>query len=480
MASATDAPRACGPFAGGFPLAAVVLAAALVAAAPAVPQRLGANAGLAPLARVAAVGSAAPTEARVSGLERPAAPRTGWDSRVSLGWSLLTERNGLAADYQDLRSQVRLTTPDLGRAGLRLHVDLRAREGWDEFYPGATNPYQSRRQVRSAYAQIPAAGGVLQLGRHQPDLRVASAWAADGLTWVRRGNRWSMGLTGGWQVPFWQPDSPWSRRQVQAGAEVAWRPGRPWELQAGLLRDEDRFGAGRWRSVGVGRWRGHGGWESQASAEVDPGRRQWLGAQARTGWRGTGGRSLALGYRLRVPSAWPVTGTAAPPAPVVMDSVWYGGRIHDVSLSASLPLGAATQLTGSVQATQGARRLRREQLSLRHRGLPAWSRGSATLSLADSWSRWRQLEQLTLSLGSPLGRRCSYAIGATATASRWEPDRNPTWRVRVEPTLGLRGMAGGGVGWELHVEEEMDEFQHLRTRMAAGLTWTHQERHGAP
>lgn len=404
--------------------------------------------------------------------------RSGWSGRVSLGWSLLTERNRMAADYQDVRSQIRLSTPDLGRPGVRLHLDLRARQGWDEFYPGVGNPYQSRRQVRGAYAQMPAAGGVLQVGRHQPDLRVASAWTADGLTWVRRGARGSLGLTGGWQVPFWQPDAPWSRRQVQGGAEAAWRLGQRWELQAGLLRDEDRAGAGRWRSVGVGRWRGPGGWESLASAEVDPDRRQMLGAQARTGWRGFSGRSLALGYRLRVPSAWPVTGTAAAASPAFTDSVWYGGRIHDVSLSASLVVGARTQLTGSVQATQGARRLRREQLSLRHRGLPWWSGGSVALSFVDSWSRWRQLEQMTLQLSSPLGRRCLLALGATATASRWEPDRDPAWRVRAEPTIGLRGMAGGGLGWELRVEEEMDEFQHLRTRMAAGLTWTHQERSG--
>ncbi|MFA6110007.1 MAG: hypothetical protein WDA75_14665 [Candidatus Latescibacterota bacterium] len=399
-------------------------------------------------------------------LALPLAAAPGWDSRVTLGWSLLTERNNLAADYQDLRGQVRLATPTLGRRAARFHLDLRARQGLQERYFGDANPYESRRQVRAAFLEMKVAGGVLQAGRHLPELRAIVPWSADGITWTGHRADWSAGFTGGYQVPFWRANLPISRGAAQWGSEMRWHPrARAWEAGAAFLRDQGDDGAGRWRLGLDGRWRAGASLEGTVRTEVDPTSGRWLSGQTRAAWRSRTGRSAGAGYGQRLPSAWPV--------PVAGDTGRYGSRVHDLTAWASQPWGSSTVVSLHLRATRGGRRLRTEQLVVQRRGLPLLSRANLTLAVSDSWSRWRQLEQLSLQVQTPWRRRWSGTFGAVGTAFRWEPDRRPEWRFRARPHLGLRFAPGRGLTWDLRVEEEIDEFQHLRTRAAAGLTWTH-------
>jgi hypothetical protein len=387
-----------------------------------------------------------------------------WDGRLALRWNLLTRRNSVRSDYQDLRGQARLTSPAMGRRAVRLHLEVSARQGLDERFFGEDNPYANRLQVRRAFAEArQVAGGELHLGRHQPQLRGIGPWEVDGVTWRRQGRVWSVGLTGGFQVPFWEADAPPDRGAAQWGGEARWHlPGQPWEAGIAALRDANAEGTGRWRLGLDGSWRAGRQLSGLARAELDPRNRRWLLWRLSGTCRPGAALSAGLSYAYRRPTAFPVAGEE--------DTLAYGERVRDLGGWVSGRWGRSLSGLLRLRSTWGGRQFRSEQAQVRWRDLPLSGWGLA-LSLSDSWSPWRRLEQATLEMQGRRGRRWYFAAGATGSLFEWDTSRAPAWRVRLRPRLSLRFTPAGPLVWETRVEEELDEFQNLRTRATAGMAW---------
>ncbi|MEW6749846.1 MAG: hypothetical protein AB1505_02585 [Candidatus Latescibacterota bacterium] len=145
------------------------------------------------------------------------------------------------------------------------------------------------------------------------------------------------------------------------------------------------------------------------------------------------------------------------------------GHVHALSGWARWRRGSSLSASVQVRSSYGQRQVRSEQAHLSWSPLP---RGGWRLAvrLADTWSPWRQAEQALLQVHGRLGRGWSVDAGTAASLFRWETSREPRWRAHVRPQLGLR-LEHSPLVWEVLLEEQLDEFQHLRTRALAGLSW---------
>jgi hypothetical protein len=184
--------------------------------------------------------------------------------------------------------------------------------------------------------------------------------------------------------------------------------------------------------------------------EFDPANTQWHSLRLNTNWRHNQRTQLRLSYSARLASVFPLRSAS--------DSLLYGGRTHDFSFRLSQRWSRSLSAALRLRSAYGERPYRSEELQLR------WGqRRSLSLRLRDSWSPWRQYEQLGLLLQSSLGRHWSCSGGVDATLFRWENTRDAKWRQRIRPQLYLRYIPQGNLSWQLRIKETFDEFQHLRT-----------------
>ncbi len=380
----------------------------------------------------------------------PAVENGEWDGHLSLRWDMLTQRNSPAPDYQDLRGFLRLNSPRYTARDLQLHIDLDARQGLDEQLADGRDHF-NRRRLRQAHADLDMAGGRLTLGRHRPNLSVLGAADTDGFTWLRRGPIWAWALSGGYQVPYWQANAPFSSDIAQTGGEIRLAPaGRSFSIGTALIRAAALDGRQRWRSGIDGRWR-RGRLTQTLSSEFDPADRRWRYLRLDNSWRHSKETQLRLSYAARLAAVFPLGDTA--------DSLLYGGRTHHFSLWLNQRWSRSFSTSLRVRSDYGDHPYRSEEMQVR------WGqRRTLTLRLRDSWSPWRQLEQFSLLVQGRFGKRWSWGSGADATLFSWQNARAGTWRLRARPQLHLSFAPGGNLSWRLRVEETMDEFLHLRTR----------------
>ncbi len=385
---------------------------------------------------------------------------------VSLRWEGLTDRDALSPDYQDLRTRVQLTAP-VTAMNARVHLEGWMRQSFaghvaepDEG-SGVGSAYDQRRQVRRASVEFTrVAGGTLEIGRHRSHLTTVAALDADGVSWRRQGERLWLAATAGAPVPYWEPDAGIDATRLQAGGELGWRVGG-WETGAGLLREEGRAPGARWR---LG-WQLHApvvaGLRVGTRIDADPDARRWLSGRATLTWRRANWLAQVHATEREV-SAFPA-GTAA-------DSLLYGGRSHELGLRLQRRWGRDLTTSLRLRSNTGAREYRFEELAVRWRGVPL-DRGELALALSDSWSPWRQLEQLRLECTWWGLSRWTLAAGATVTAHEWRASRLPEWRLRARPHLSARWALSPSWVLQLQLKETLDEFTHLRTGATAGLTY---------
>ncbi|MFT5088839.1 MAG: hypothetical protein ACI906_000503 [Candidatus Latescibacterota bacterium] len=385
--------------------------------------------------------------------DRPlcAAEDNGWDGRFALRWNMLTQSNSPSPDYQDLRGFLRLHSPRYSSRALQLHLDLDARQGLDENVTSDRGRFANRRRLRQAHIGADVAGGRLLLGRHRPIFGVLGAADTDGLSWHRSGSHWALALTGGYQVPYWQVNAPFSSDSVQTGGEIRWQPaGRSFSFGTALLRDEAFDGRSRWRSGIDERWR-RGRLTQTLRAEFDPADNSWRSLRLDNSWRHSKKTQLRLSYAARLATVYPLSDIA--------DSLLYGGRTHHFSLWLNQRWSRSLSTSFRLRSDYGDRPYRSEEVQLR------WGqRRTLTLRLRDSWSPWRQLDQFGLLLQGRFGRRWSWGGGGDATLFSWKNARDGKLRLRARPQLHLSFAPGGNLSWRLRVEETIDEFMHLRTR----------------
>lgn len=386
------------------------------------------------------------------------------EGEVGLSWQFLTQRNSVAADYQELGAQVRLTTPAAPWRQLRLRVEARARQGLDEQYAGTDNPYQNRQQLRLAQleGQGPA-GGQMLLGRQRPGWRGLGVRDMDGISWQRRGRAWTIGLMGGYQVPYWEPSPGLDRSARQWGAMVHWHPGSArWSAAAALLHQPDGQGALRWRAGGEGEWSPWPQLNENLRCEIDPGHRRLLYWRLDSVYRPRGPLDLRLSYTDRSLAAFAVRAEA--------DSLHYHGQAREVGVSAGYRRGKNLTLRLQWRGTFGDRQLRSTQLQAR-RGSFLNPAGALSLRLSDHWSPWRRMEQAAVDWSSPWGRRMSLRAGITGSYFKWNTSRVSAWDLRLRPQLAWSCRAGAGIWVEARIEQTLDEFLHLRTLASAGLRY---------
>lgn len=387
------------------------------------------------------------------------------EGEVGLRWEFLTQRNSVSPDYQELGAQLRLATPAASWRQLRLRVEAAARQGVDEHYAGIDNPYQDRQQVRLALleGQGPA-GGQFLLGRHHPAWRGLSVRDTDGISWQRRGAGWTLGVTGGYQVPYWEPSPGLDHSALQWGGMLHWHPATArWKVAAALLREPDSEGRARWRLGGEGEWKPRSHLSETMRFEIDPGSGQLLYWRLDNTWCPRGPVDLRLSYTDRSLAAFAVR--------VEVDSLRYRGRVRDLGVSAGYRWGKSLSLRLQWRATYGDRQLRSIQVLARWNSF--LSRGGAlSLRLGDHWSPWRRLEQAAVDWHGPWGRRLDLRAGITGSYFRWNTSRAPVWNLRLRPQVGLSCRAGGGLWVETHIEQTLDEFLHLRTLAVVGLRYS--------
>ena len=404
----------------------------------------------------------------VSALLMLAAPLRAADKlegEVALRWEFLTQRNSVSPDYQELGAQLRLVTPSAPWRQLRLRVEAAARQGLDEHYAGADNPYQNRQQLRLALleGQGPV-GGSLLLGRHRPAWRGLSVRDTDGISWQRRGTAWTLGLTGGYQVPYWEPSPGLDRSARQWGGMLHWHPATArWNMAAALLREPDSQGGVRWRAGGEGEWKPRPHLSETVRLELDPGSGRLRYWRLDSAYRPRGPVDLRLSYTDRSLAAFAVRTEA--------DSLRYHGQARDVGVSAGYRRGKNLSLRLQWRGSFGDRQLRSTQLQARWGSFLSRG-GTIGLRLSDHWSPWRRLEQAAVDWSCPWGKRMSLRAGITGSYFKWNTSRAAAWDLRLRPQIGLSCRAGGGIWMEMRIEQTLDEFLHLRTLASAGLRYS--------
>ncbi|MCC7261176.1 MAG: hypothetical protein IT369_01510 [Candidatus Latescibacteria bacterium] len=387
------------------------------------------------------------------------------EGEVGLRWQFLTQRNSVSPDYQELGAQLRLATPAAPWRQLRLRVEAAARQGLDEHYAGTDNPYQNRQQVRLALieGQGPAGGQVL-LGRQRPAWRGLSVRDTDGVSWQRRGRAWTVGLVGGYQVPYWEPSPGLDRSALQWGGMVHWHPGAArWKVAAALLHQPDSQDAVRWRLGGEGEWKPRPHLSETLRCEIDPAGGRLLYGHLDSAYRPRGPLELRLSYTGRSLAAFALRTEA--------DSLQYHGQARDVGVSAGYRRGKNLTLRLQWRATFGERQLRATQLLARW-GSFLHPAGALNLRLADHWSPWRRMEQAGVDWSSPWGKRMSLHAGITGSYFKWNTSRVAVWDLRLRPQVAWSCRAGAGIWVETRIEQTLDEFLHLRTLASAGLRYS--------
>jgi hypothetical protein len=384
------------------------------------------------------------------------------DGRVSFGWRWLSDASSLGTDAQAATTRLRLRSHELGarRLQLRFGIDdyraLDARHAQSE--AGALyTAYDNRLRLRRAGVDVDVAGGRLQLGRHRPQMRVIGAGDTDGASWSGSHGALRAAVAGGRRVAFWKQNTGAASGPAHWGGELSWSATPATQLAMGSWRDEAIDGTRRWRVGANGRFVIPGGIELTAHAETEPGKDRVLW-RLHSGWRAGGWRLRADAGGQRLP-LFPVAGRA--------DSSHYGGSSRSLGLMVAHRWGRNVDVSLRLRSRFGARRQRSEIVGLRWSRL--WHGTSLRLQLTDSWSRWRQLERADLVLTNRLGQRWHVSAGANATAFQWRDSRAPKWRTRFRPHLGLRCRLGGREV-QLRVEEQVDEFTHLRTQVYAGIS----------
>lgn len=392
----------------------------------------------------------------------PQAVRAGVEGRVSFGWRWLSEGSSLGTDAQTATTRLRLRSQEWGTQRLQLQLEVDDYRALDTRHAGDESgalytAYDDRLRLRRVGLDVDVAGGRLQLGRHRPQMRVIGAGDTDGASWSGSRGNLRAAVAGGRRVAFWKPDMGPGSGPAHWGGELAWTAAPSAHLAMGSWHDEAIDGTRRWRIGANGRFQMPGAIELTAHAETEPGEKRFLW-RIHSGWRGGGWRLRADigGQRL---SLFPVADRA--------DSSHYGGRTRSLGLMAARRWGRNVDVSLRLRSRYGERRQRSEMLTVRWSRL--WRGTALRFQLADSWSRWRQMERADLVLSNRLGRRWHVSAGASATAFQWRDSREPEWGTRFRPHLGLRGRFGS---WEarLRVEEQVDEFTHLRTQVYAGIS----------
>lgn len=387
------------------------------------------------------------------------------EGEVGLRWEFLTQRNSASPDYQELGAQLRLATPAAPWRQLRLRVEASARQGLDELYAGADNPYQDRQQLRLALLEGQGlAGGQFLLGRHRPSWRGLSVWDADGISWQRRGHTWTLGLTGGYQVPYWEPSPGLDHSALQWGGMLHWHPGAArWNAAAAFLHEADSQGRARWRAGGEAEWKPRPHLSETVRCEIDPGSGRQLYWRLESAYHSRGPVDLRLSYTDRALAAFPVRSEA--------DTLRYHGKARDLGLSAGYRWGKSLSLRLYLRSTYGARQLHSTQLLARW-GSFLSPKAALSLRLGDHWSLWRRLEQAAMDWHGPWGRRLEVRAGITGSYFKWNTSRAPAWDLRLRPQVGMSCRLFEGVLLETRIEQTLDEFSHLRTLAVAGLRYS--------
>lgn len=386
------------------------------------------------------------------------------EGSLRLRWSGLTESDGAALDYHDLRSYLRYRAPISALDGA-LHLRGWVRQGSAEPTPTDSTATLHRFDLRVQLRRLSLTGIAAErlhweVGRHRPALTAASPLEADGLTARLTRGAFHLAATLGTAVPYWEADAGMSGN-LQAGIEAG-AAGAGYDIGAGLLRDVDALGGSRWRLAARTRVSIRPGLAMGLSVDADPAQGRWLRGGGRLTWRG-GPWTVALHGAEREIDAFPAAWVADPDSLVDSDSLRFGGRSHEWGGHLQRRWGRHLRLGLSVRSHTGARQFRREELSLFWRGVPL-RRGALRLSLSDSWSPWRQMEQARLDYAWSGWRRWSLAAGGAASLFRWETSRSPAWQARLRPHLDVRWRPVDDWSTHLRLEESLDEFGHLRTR----------------
>jgi hypothetical protein len=405
-----------------------------------------------------------PTRLGMLGLLLALTSGVGAEGSLRLRWSGLTENDGTALDYHDLRSYLRYRAPVDALNGA-LHLRGWVRQGGAEPTPtdstATLRRFDRRLQLRRASLTGIAADRLhWEAGRHRPDLASASPLEADGVTTRLTRGAFHVAATVGTVVPYWEADALTSgdlQIGVEAGVAAA-----GYDIGTGLLRDVDAFGESRWRLAARSRVSIRPGLGAGLYLDADPAAGRWLRGGGHLSWRG-GPWSLAVHAAEREIDAFPAAWVGHADSLVVADSRRFGGRNHEWGGRAQRQWGRNLRLGLSVRSHTGARQFRREELYLFWRGFPL-RRGILRLSLSDSWSPWRQVEQARLDYAWTGWRRWSLAAGGVASLFRWETSRSPEWQTRFRPHLDIRWRPTGAWSTHLRLEESIDEFGHLRTR----------------
>lgn len=387
----------------------------------------------------------------------------GLHGRLSIGYRSLSETNTLSAGAQYVNTRLRLQSEELGARRLRLLVEgadhraITSRHAQDS--TGALfTTYDNRVRLRQVAMAVDVVGGRLRLGRLRPQIFSIGTGGLDGAAYAIRQGAWRLKLAGGRRVSFWEAGAGPGSSLAQMGAEVGWEPTQVSVISAGVWRDEAIDGTRRLR-VGIDARTRLAVIDLAGHVESEPaGRLLW---RIRGGWRQGNG-----GWRIRLDAG----GQRLPLFPVAdrVDSSHYGGRSHHVGTSISRRLGRDFELSLLVRSRYGERQQRTEVAHLRWDRI--WRSVGFRLRLTDSWSRWRQMERVDLLVNSRVGRRWHVSTGASATAFEWRTSRASEWQTRMRPYVSLRFRPAGVWEARLRVEEQVDEFENLRTLIHAGVS----------
>jgi hypothetical protein len=387
--------------------------------------------------------------------------------QAGLRWDGLTHSNSAALDYQDLSAYLRLSTAESGPYGLRFHLNARGRKGLDEHLQSKDNAFESRVRVQQAYLETKTPGRLHWfVGRHYAPLQGVGARALDGVSVQRSGYSWSAKMSGGLQTAFWRPNAPVGSAGSQWGAEVEWRPpALPWRLGVGFIRNRDSQGRDR-SLIGVrGTWKITPVLSPDLRIEVEPQNSRIWATRLQNSYR-TRRFNLLVAYAQRLVTPYPVF--------MPGDTGLHAGKVHafDVAISRRWDRTASARL--NLRRTFGVRELSSTRLQLAWHRLPLvpvrFSPWRLTLTARDSWSRWRRLEQAELSVSGNGVRRLHFSLGVQQSLFKWNTSRRPQWRGRTRPHIRLRYSGRAGWSGQLKIEETIDEFEHLRTRVAVGIS----------
>ncbi|NKB68294.1 MAG: hypothetical protein GKR89_14625 [Candidatus Latescibacteria bacterium] len=389
--------------------------------------------------------------------------QSGIEGRVGVGWDMYTRANSARADYQALRAFMRLSTAESGRFGSRFHLDARAKKGFDERVRDTDNPFADRGQIQRAYMEANGPGGSrLFIGRHPTPLRGIGSYAVDGLSLQRATKTWSARISGGFQAAFWKPNAPFDPDGQQWGGELEWHPAtKPLQLQSAFLRDSDTQGRSRLRMGLGGAWKITRAMDSRARIEMDPQEGQLLFSRLQALYRPGRRTLIRLSYWQRLATSYPVFEDAAP---------LYGDRLHAFNLSAAWRRPGLVSGRLYMRYSFGARELRSQRLQVIWHRLP-FTGLRLQVNARDSWSPWRRIEQGDLSVMGTGPKRLHFSLGVKQSFFKWNTSRQQQWRGRTRPHIQVRYAARAGWSTQIKLEETIDEFEHLRTRVAVNLSY---------